>query len=141
MSRIEKKPVKTKDIKPSVRDQAAADKREHIEMLRDVRPKNRKFLTTLLKPHAPIKPRKQPRTLPIGMAPPPPDGYASWMEYAVINTHLGTIYDDSIFGIYPWSVTREELNKALLNEYLALCKSAGVAISEESRARLERQFL
>lgn len=84
----------------------------------------------------PKKRRKPPRDQPL----PPPNHYASWVEYAVLNTSLGTIYDDSTCGLYPWDVTREELDKALLNEYLALCEAAGVEISEESRERLERRF-
>lgn len=133
--------VKSTPIKHSKREQLAIDKREERDMIQNARSaKMRKLFIRLFgfRKHTsiPKKRRKPPRGQPL----PPPEHYTSWVEYAVFNTHLGTIYDDAICGLYPWDVTREDLDKALLNEYLALCEAAGVEISEESRERLAKRF-
>lgn len=133
--------MKSAQKKHSRREQLTIDKREDREMIKNARgtKSHNWFIRILgLRKH-PATPKRRHRP-PIGQPLPPPKPYTSWVEYAVFNTRLGTIYNDAICGLYPWDVTREELDKALLNDYLALCKSAGVEISEETMARLQNCF-
>ncbi len=142
MLRFTKATPKHKPRKLSKRAQLALEKREDDEMIRNAKgAETRKFLMQLLRfrKHS-IFPTKQ-KTLPKGQLPPPPEHYTSWVEYAVLNTSLRTVYLDTISGFYPWSVTHDDLDKALLSDYLALCQAAGVKISDESMARLEGKFL
>jgi len=69
---------------------------------------------------------------------PSPEPYASWVEHAVATADTRGVYLDSIMGEYPVMVSRDELRQALRDEYYALCKAAGVEISEESFDRLRR---
>ena len=79
-------------------------------------------------------------TLEEGQPLPPPNPYASWMEYAIAtaNTHMLDL--DSIDGTYPVRASRSELRQAIRDEYYALCKIAGIEVTEESRTRIENHL-
>lgn len=73
-----------------------------------------------------------------GEALPAPHPYASWMEYAAATASTRMIHLDAIDGTYPVDVDRDELRRAIKDEYYALCKAAGIEVNEDSHTRIEK---
>ncbi|MDO8810548.1 MAG: hypothetical protein Q7J38_00770 [Gallionella sp.] len=69
-----------------------------------------------------------------------PEPYASWVEYAVATADTKDIYHDSIMGVYPVMVSRDDLRQAIKDEYFVLRKAAGVEVSEESIDRINSHW-
>jgi len=81
--------------------------------------------------------RKQPEKHVARKKLPPPGPYASWMEYAAATADTKGIQLETILGTYPICVSRDNLRRAIKDEYYALCEAAGIDVTEESRTRIE----
>jgi hypothetical protein len=130
--------------KRSVREGLFAQEQLSRNLLRDAKPQDKKFFSHLFRRKPKPKPKIGSQKKPIpsdAINLPPPAPFSNWMECALFNTDIGSLHNDLIWEqSYSWEISRSDMEKAILNEYLTLCATAGIELSEDTLARLKKRF-